>query len=256
MRLTEIAGTPRVRGVVRLSGHPWHTHPEPQLIYVAVGGGRVLVPDEVHELAVGDAIWLPAHCQHALELTPGGVVLGPLLSATSGPPGDSPRLVHAHPGLPPLMITLLGVAPDSDEEVAHFRRAIENLLADSLPGWFDLPRPTHREAARIAECCVDSSETLEQLARRHFVSARQLRRVFLAETGMSFAQWRTRARLNIAIDLLGRGVTARVAAEAASFATREGLLKALSRECGLSAERLVADPAGVLAQDRPAHRVL
>lgn len=251
MRLTEFAGTTRDAGVVRFSGHSWHAHPEPQLVYVAVGGGRVLVPDGEHELAAGDAVWLPARCQHALELTPDGVVLGPLLSVTAGPPGDSPRPVHAHPGLPSLMITLLGVAPDRDEEIAPFRRAIEDLLAESLPGWFDLPHPTHREAARIAESCVDSSETLEQLARRHFVSARQIRRVFLAESGMSFARWRTRARLNIAIDLLGRGVTPRVAAEAASFATREGLLKALSRECGLPAERIAADPAGVFTQSRP-----
>lgn len=244
MRLTQMAGTPREAGVVRFVGHPWHSHPEPQVIYVAVGTGRVLVPGREHELAAGDAVWLPARCQHAVELAPDGILLGPLLSANSGPPGGTPRTLRAHPGLPPLMITLLGVAPDRDEEIRHFRRAIEDLLAASLPGWFGLPAPAHREAARIADSCVDSSETLEQLARRHFVSARQIRRVFLAQTRMSFAQWRTRARLNIAIDLLIRGATPRVAAEAASFTTREGLLKALARECRIPADQLAADPGG------------
>lgn len=251
MRLTEIAGPPRDAAVVRFAGHPWHAHPEPQLVYVAVGNGRIRVPGEEHELAAGDAIWLPAHCRHALDLSPDGVVLGPLLSAAAGPPGARPRTLLGHPDLAPLMITLLGVAPDSVEEVVPFRRAIEELLAASVPGWFDLARPTHREAALVAESCVDSDETLEQLARRHFVSARQIRRVFLAEVQMSFAQWRTRARLNVAIDLLLRGASVRRAAQAATFSTREGLVKALSRECGLPADQLSADPAGTLMRARP-----
>lgn len=254
MRLTEIAGPVGDDGVVRFRGHDWHAHPEPQLVYVAVGSGRMVTPGAAYELAGGDALWLPADCRHALELSSDGVVLGPLLSPGAGPPGDSPRLLRSHPGLPPLMITLLGVGPAAEGEIQGFRRAIEDLLAESLPGWFDLTSPTHREAARIAESCVDSAETLEQLARRHFVSARQMRRVFLAETGMSFAQWRTRARLNIAIDLLTRGATPRVAATAAGFATREGLLKALSRECGLTADLLATDPAGVLSAARPSAR--
>ena len=89
-----------------------------------------------------------------------------------------------------------------------------------------------------------SEATLEELAADVSISARQLQRLFIEGTGLKFAQWRNRARLNQVIakflrteDNLG------TAMGASTFSTKQGLLRALSRECGTPIDQLTAEHA-------------
>ncbi|MFJ3673316.1 helix-turn-helix domain-containing protein [Streptomyces sp. NPDC090106] len=76
--------------------------------------------------------------------------------------------------------------------------------------------------------------TVEQWASRVLSSARTLRRDFLADTGLTFEQWRLLCRLGAAVEFLAAGydvdqVTARV-----GFASRNGLTRAFKGRFGLT----------------------
>ncbi|WP_082556658.1 AraC family transcriptional regulator [Modestobacter sp. Leaf380] len=244
MLLTEVgrrraADGPGTDDVVRFDGHPPHRHDRSQLVHLVLGRATLDIAGERVELAEGQGVWVPAGVEHALTLEAGGVVLGPLLSPGLDPPSGAPRRV-ADPGVRRVLVTLLSVAPRDGDEVQVFRRALEIALVAATGEQFSLRLPTHPAARAIAADVVRSRGTLAQLADREFLSARQVQRLFLDQTGLSFATWRTRARLNAAIARLraGRGVPA--ALDASGFTTREGLVKALARECGLPAGEVLA----------------
>lgn len=95
---------------------------------------------------------------------------------------------------------------------------------------------------------------MEELAADVSISARQLQRLFIEGTGLKFAQWRNRARLNQAIASLRTEDNLGTAMGASTFSTKQGLLRALSRECGTPIDQLTAEHAAALtdAQEREA----
>lgn len=251
MHLTDIGRRREDTGAVRFDGHPPHRHDRPQLIYLAVGRALVTVEEAPFTLHEGQGVWIPAGVEHALELAPDGIVLGPLLGPGGEPATREPRLVDA-PVVRQLMTTLLGVDPQSPAEVSAFRSQIEHILRLTADHYFVLRLPVHPAAQAIGKAAGTSSATLAELAAEQFISPRHAQRLFVEETGLPFATWRTRARLNVAIAQLtgGHGMTRALAAS--GFATRGGLIKALSRECGISRDRITADPVDALSAARSA----
>ena len=69
--------------------------------------------------------------------------------------------------------------------------------------------PRARGARAVAEELLRDPAldlTVEQWAARVFSSPRTLRRDFLADTGLTFEQWRLRCRLSAAVEFLAVGV--------------------------------------------------
>lgn len=216
----------------RFLGHRRHSHSQPHLIYVVTGSATLDVDGERVTLGTQEAVWLAPFVPHAARYAPGSLVLGPLLSPTTLPPERVHRL-GSIPALTAVMTALVGVAPTTAEEVAVFRGALDDVLTRLTGPHFALPTPRHPVAAAIAAEAPISAEPLDRLAARHGTSARHVQRLFVAETGIPFRQWRVRARLNIAIDRLRAGASLRRAALASGYATASGLKKALEREGAL-----------------------
>jgi len=232
---------------IRFTGHPPHSHPDPHLVYVVAGTGVLEVGDRTITLRRGQAAWLPAGAEHALSLPDGAMALGPMLCASAVPPRGRVHVLGPVPALTELITVLLCAAPETDEERLPFRAALEDLLRSVTREYFPLTLPEHPVAHAVALEAARFGGTLGELAGLHFTSVRHVQRLFVEETGLTFARWRTRARLNLAIVGLraGEGVTA--AMQASGFSTRHGLLKALSRECGIPWQTLVEDPARAFA---------
>ncbi|HET6392247.1 MAG TPA: helix-turn-helix domain-containing protein [Blastococcus sp.] len=236
---------------IRFVGHEPHSHPVPHLVYVVAGTGLLTVEGRTLELCEGQGVWLPADVEHGLTLRDGGMAIGPLLGADAVPPGGRPRVVGPVPALSTLVTVLLCAAPEDDDERVPLRSALEDVLRTVTREHFPLTMPEHPVAQAIARAAARFDGTLDQLAERHYISARQVQRLFVDETGLTFARWRTRARLNLAIVSLRAGEGMRTAMQTSGFATRHGLLKALSRECGLPVHSLLTAPDGRLAQLAP-----
>lgn len=234
---------------IRFLGHDTHAHDLPHLVYVVSGSVRLTADGEEFTLKRHEGAWLAAHVPHAVHVDEGGMVLGPMLDAEVAPRGRVQQL-GVVPALVDVMTTVLGAAPATDDEIEPFRRAIGRVLRTASSPYFAVSLPTHPAVRVLAREAARSTTTLERLAARHRMSARQVQRVFHDETGYTFTRWRTRVRLNVAVAQLLSGGEVMAASRAAGFATRTGLLRALSRESGIAPAALADDASAALAAHR------
>ncbi|WP_163543525.1 helix-turn-helix domain-containing protein [Occultella kanbiaonis] len=248
MDYTELGRIAARTNSYRFHGHDTHTHDAPQLVWVVSGRARLRFEGRSAILSGGQAAWIPAGVAHAMSLSDGGMVVGPLLEGWAVPPGGSTRILGPVDAVRDLVMVMLCAAPEDEEERAPLRRALGELLRAVTREYFPLAMPQHRAAHAIALEATRSGDTLDELAGRQFTSTRHVQRLFLEETGLSFARWRTRARLNSAIVNLRLGGSLTSAMNASGFSTRQGLLKALARECGIPLEQLVRDPVAHFAE--------
>ncbi|MFT4082117.1 MAG: helix-turn-helix domain-containing protein [Nocardioides sp.] len=236
---------------IRFRGHETHSHLEPHLLHAAAGSSRLLVDGEPVLLREKESIWLAGQVPHAAKVAEGGILLGPTLPPQVEPP-ERFRLLGVVPAISEIMTASLMASPSTSAQVRPFREALSAVLTRLGRHYFATPMPTHATVRLLARDAVRSRLTLDQLAREHHISARQAQRIFLDETGLAFATWRTRARLNLAIDRLIAGRPIAEAARAAGYRSRAGFLRALSREAGIPVEALAERPLTALRAHWPA----
>ena len=199
---------------------PPHAHPWGQLIFAAAGVMTVWTEHGSWVAPPRWAVWAPAGIAHAMRFTG----------------KTSLRTLYVRPGLrnQPAASVVVAVSPLLRELILRAvehgmldkrRRAhramtemiLEELRAQPTPP-FDLPQPQSATMRRIAddvEAAPDECGGHAAVARRFGLGVRTLERGFAAETGLSFGQWRRRARLLRALRRLGGGATVKeVAAEA------------------------------------------
>ncbi|MCC9155221.1 helix-turn-helix domain-containing protein [Streptomyces parvulus] len=239
-------GTVVAENAIRFLGHDTHQHDEPHLIHVVTGSALLIADGEEWRLGRQESVWLAPRVPHALRIEPGGMALGPTLT-----PSDLPRRrvqpLGVVPAITEVLTTALGAAPGTTAEVRPFRQALGRVLRGISRPYFPVVLPTHPAVRALArEALRAHAVTLEELAARHRMSPRQVQRVFLDETGLPFTRWRSRARMNAAVEHILGGGELTAAARAAGYATRAGLLRALSRESGIPVGVLTADAAGAL----------
>lgn len=110
-----------------------------------------------------------------------------------------------------------------------------------------LPMPRDARLLRIAEAVLrdpDQRCSLEVLARRAGMSARNARRLLQAETGMSFGGWRRQAGLVHAMEWLARGETVAQVSDRLGYAHPSTFIALFRRVFGDAPGRYVAARSG------------
>ncbi|GAA3629276.1 helix-turn-helix transcriptional regulator [Kineosporia mesophila] len=217
------------------TGLPTHSHPEPMLMSSAgatvlgsVGARDWLIPP-------GYGLWIPGGYEH------GGAVLhhGELsilhLDTEHCPiTWTEPTGVAVGPLLRELITHLLRIAPHDPS-----RRAGETLLFDLLTPLtthdIQVAVPADPRVSVIAERLLahpDDQRELTDWADEVHASVRTLSRLFPAETGLTFAAWRTQVRIHAAIQLLGRGTSVTATARAVGYRHPSAFITAFRRVTG------------------------
>jgi len=96
---------------------------------------------------------------------------------------------------------------------------------------------------RIADAVLQapaSEETFQVLAQRAGISERSARRLFNAETGMSFANWRQQARLLLALEYLSAGNPIAEVADSLGYASASSFIAMFRKAFGLSPRRYLS----------------
>jgi AraC-like DNA-binding protein len=112
-------------------------------------------------------------------------------------------------------------------------------VTSALP--LSLPLPRDPRAARLAERLRDDPACaleLDALAREAGASARTIQRLFLAETGLRFAEWRQRLRLLHGASLLGTGASVTEAGLDAGYAGTSAFIAAFRKQFGHTPARM------------------
>ncbi|WP_208453529.1 AraC family transcriptional regulator [Burkholderia gladioli] len=194
---------------------PCHAHRRSQLVFASTGVMTVTTRRGTWVVPPQRALWMPAGVEH--EIRASGVLHMRTLYFEPGT--DIERTLARDCSVievSPLIRELILRATSFDGEPARQAR-LERLVAVLLDEVqnisvlsLHLPVPSDPRLARICERLIADPAidlTLEAWGRNVGASTRTLTRQFLADTGMTFTQWRQRARILASLPRLARGET-------------------------------------------------
>ena len=228
----------------------WHEHPAHQLSLASGGVLSMGVGDHVWVLPRSRGLWIPAGRRHSVDALDGVTMTTLWFDPASCPiRWSEPTVLAVDPLLAALAARLHGDDLDRDA-----RRRSEAVLFDLLEpiatDLLDLPLPTDDRARAVAERLrVEPSDgrTLQQWGRLVGASDRTLMRAFVAGTGLTFHQWRTRVRILAALPRLAAGVSVAAVAPTVGYATASAFGAAFRRVLGTTPSAYLGHPEAASA---------
>ena len=189
----------------------WHRHPRFQLVYGAQGVMTVDTRNETWVVPPQRAVWMPPGVEHRI-LTSSQVKFRTLY-VVSEAAQSMPQRCEAFavsPLLRELILRATELPVEYDEQGTAGR--VMQLILDELASLvrlpYNLPMPASKVLSRICRALIERPNdriTIEELGARHGTTTRTLARRFRRETGMSFSEWRRRARLLRALAWIAEG---------------------------------------------------
>ena len=190
---------------------PRHAHDWDQLALISESAA-IVETDEVyvvHPLLKG--LWLPAGVEHSIY-SPRRFYLHTLYFEPGTIRTDSHPQVLGLDNLSREIVLLLCCAPQPAKRGARHAHALallEEVLPESKPESFSLPRPSHERARKLADYFAmqpGDGRSVEIIAAEiGGASLRTFERLFVEETGLSLAAWRRHSRLLTSLSLLAEG---------------------------------------------------
>jgi AraC-like DNA-binding protein len=200
-----------------------HAHPRAQFLYAVSGVMRIETSAAAYTVPPAAGLFLPARVPHAIRMD-GPVAMRALFlrddAAARAGPGTAVVAVS------PLLreVILAACAEPLAWDTRGRGRWLAELALDeiaratALPLALPMPRdPRLLRAVAALRARPADPRRLEDLADVAGASSRTLARLFRAETGLGFRQWRQQARLAAAMEALSRGATPAQAATIGGF---------------------------------------
>jgi AraC-like DNA-binding protein len=186
------------------------------------------------------ALWLPGGTRHRTGTAGGAAMRGIYLAPDRCPVSMAgPTMLRVTRLLHDLFdhLTAPETAPGPQQRA---EAVVFDLLepVDAIP--IGAHPPTDPRAGEVAEVLLAhpaDKRTLGEFAAAVATSPRTLARLFVAETGMSFAQWRTQIRLAASLPPLAAGVPIARIAGRVGYATPSAYVAAFRRTVGVSPGR-------------------
>ncbi|MDX2217466.1 MAG: helix-turn-helix transcriptional regulator [Burkholderiales bacterium] len=222
---------------MRLDGH---AHAWPQLVFAARGALAVAVTDRQWVVPPTRALWVPAHAVHEVEAL-GDVSLRTLYLASSktSPAGQGICVLDVSPLLRELIleVTRIGSLEQDSAVHQHLAGLIHDQLGRATRLRLELPLPRDPRARRVADLAradLRHSVTLSDLAADSGASARTIERLFHAETGLAFGQWRQQARLQHALRRLAESADVATAAAECGYESVSAFVSMFRQALGVT----------------------
>lgn len=212
----------------------------PVLLWVHSGTAIVEVGGVPYRLSPNEAIWVPPGISHCTRTDEGGVVIPifPRLPELRGPLAEV-RVLSIPDGWEDWLMFQFDFNSYHSIHTGGSAQALIALVTESpaptehpIPASVPLPIPRSREGRAVAQTLLrspGSPRTVDVFAERENVSARTLQRQFRYETGMMFSEWRTRARIAVAIKYLADGYEIGWTGRYVGYATPAGFTRAFRR---------------------------
>lgn len=221
-----------------------HRHGWAQLVYAVSGVMRVRAGGALWIVPPARAVWVPAGVEHEIR------ALGDFAMRTVY---FLPALVEHLPreccalDVPPLLrelvlaIVIVHLIDETDEEGMRLAGVAIDRIAAARALPLQLPLPSDPRAVRLAQrlradpaCDIE----LADLSREAGASARTIQRLFLAETGLRFSEWRQRLRLLHGASRLGGGSSVTEAGLEAGYSGTSAFTAAFRKHFGFTPSQL------------------
>ena len=190
---------------------PFHHHHRAQLVYASRGVMTVITSSASYVVPPQRAVWMPTKVEHRIEarsdVAMRTLYIDPLTIETLP---EEVCILHVTPLLRELIVTAVEAGPvyQLDSPQSRIMSVILDQIS-SLPVMsLALPMPTDKRLIRIAKSLMNDPSNQRNLEEWSFevgASKRTIGRLFTAQTGMSFREWRQQRRLLRAIELLATG---------------------------------------------------
>ncbi|MEV4863023.1 helix-turn-helix domain-containing protein [Streptomyces ossamyceticus] len=215
-----------------------HWHPVHQLAWSERGLVRVTTRQGSWLLPPTLALWIPAGVPHTTESAGDAVMRSPYVAPESCPQVDwtEPTVVSVGPLLSALVDHLLrsdltpGARTRAEAVLLDVLRPVP-VTSVSAPEPRD---PRAREVARALTAHPADPRPLAAWGAHVGASARTLARLFVAETGLAFGQWREQARMRAAMPLLAEGLPLESVAHRVGYASASSFVSAFHRTIGVT----------------------
>ena len=218
-----------------------HRHREHQWAWMREGTMRIDVGFTQWHVHAEHLVWIPSYAEHAMTVSAGRLVSA-YVDPAIRPAGDrwnSPLVL----GIDDLSAQLLLHSSDrtrADEERGQCQRLLYRLLEIAPQRTDVLALPRDRRARAVASALLAGpadSRTLDEWARWQGTSAKTVARAFFADTGMTFARWRTMARMYSALNPLRSGESVGSVAKRVGYGTSTGFINAFTAAFGITPAR-------------------
>lgn len=244
-------GTGRPPPIPRVRASGLWNQAEHLLFWVRTGSACVRMEDHPDfRLAEGEGVWIPAADGSSWTVvTEPGTVAFPLLTHPAIAAGalPEPRQFVVPDGWQDWLIQHFNLMVTPLTGHGYGQESLVDLLrgsgrrpparsGDTGPSAFDPPVVPRAGGARaVADELLRNPAlglTVAEWAARVLSSPRTLRRDFLADTGLTFEQWRLRCRMRAAVEFLVAGYGVDQVAARVGFTSRNGFARAFRQQFG------------------------
>lgn len=213
-----------------------HSHDEQHELLWGTRGALTAETDDGYFAIPGSlGLWIPAGVTHRVVAAAGTAFRCTFVDADIHPIATRTTAV-AIPEVVRVVLDRLEAPPYlSASPRVHAEELALSLLEPVEVSTIDLPLPLDMRTRLIAEALLSDpadDRSIEDWGRQVGASARNLSRLFVAETGLSFSTWRTRARMRRAIEWLAADHTVAYVSRRSGYATPSAFVQAFRRELG------------------------
>ncbi len=217
------------------AGFSEHAHEHHQLAWTTSGAVTISTRANTWVLPPSRGLLIPAGIAHSTYAARNADLCGIYIDPDEFPhPWAEPTVVQVGDLLAALLTHLTEDALSQPE-----RHRVEQVVFDQLAPapvtTLHLSMPTDERALRVAQALqadVTDHRTLAEWGQEVGASHRTLGRAFVKDTGMTFSQWRTEARVSCALPLLASGSSVEATARAVGYATPSAFVAAFRRATG------------------------
>jgi len=232
-----------------------HAHRKSQLLYVVSGVITVRVASGLWTVPPSCAIWIPGGCIHSASIT-GQVSLGCLYVEPDASSALRPEcgIIFVQPLLRELMFRFIA-APRLYETGNSRESRLADVLIDELNAApeepLHLPMPRDRRLVRVVDMFLEDPArrmTIDEWGARVGASNRTLSRLFREETGLTFAKWRQRLHIGLALQRLASGQGVTTIALDLGYESLSAFIAMFKRTLGTTPSRYFSDHPSALPE--------
>ncbi|MEF3110486.1 helix-turn-helix transcriptional regulator [Raoultella sp. WB_B2P2-3] len=224
---------------------PRHQHRKGQLILALHGALTCEVENGMWMVPPQYAVWVPGQQPHSNRATPGARICFLFIEPGAAPMPQRSCTLKISPLVRELILTLAGrSATESDNPTT---RRLVQVLFDELPQQpeehLQLPVSAHPKIRQMAELMAvypAQWQTLGQWAAEFAMSERNLARLVVRETGLSFRRWRHQLQLILALQMLIRGQTVQQVAHGLGYDSTTAFITMFKKGLGQTPGRYLA----------------
>lgn len=223
---------------------PQHQHRKGQLILALHGAITCEVENAMWMVPPQFAVWIPGQLAHSNRATPSARLCFLFIEPGAVSLPDRCCTLKISPLVRELILTLAERGP---EQQGPATQRLVSVLFDELPRQpqeqLQLPVSMHPKIRQMSDTMADSPaewQTLRQWAQHFAMSERNLARLVVSETGLSFRRWRHQLQLIVALQWLISGQSVQQVAQGLGFDSTTAFITMFKKGLGQTPARYIA----------------